>query len=98
MYNDCDNFAIVGYAQIFDEKDVGIGHLINISPGLLKNLAEAFQKGAPYRIKGLHFINFNPWIVKLLNFFKAFLTKKLQSRVRQIENNMIHKFLTVCLL
>lgn len=81
VYRDCDNFAIAGYIGVFDQKLMTFEHAKQVSPVFIKKMAYAFQEGAPYRIKGMHFINFSPWIAKILVFFKHFLSQKIQNRV-----------------
>lgn len=92
VYRDCDNFAIAGYEEIFDQKELTFRHAIQANPMFLKKLAFAMQKGSPFRIKGVHFINFNYWLVKLLNFFRMFLSKKMQNRVRNDHNFWLYDY------
>lgn len=82
LYNKCDNFVIAGYVAIIDQKHVTMEHMKHINPMFIKKMAYAFQEGSPYRVKGMHFINFSPWIAKIFNFFKMFLNEKNKSRVR----------------
>lgn len=82
LYRTCDNFVIAGYIAIVDLQHIKLEHMKHMNPMFIKKIAYAFQEGSPYRIKGMHFINFSPWIAKVFNFFKMFLNEKNKSRVR----------------
>uniref|UniRef100_A0A336MRB7 CSON005387 protein n=1 Tax=Culicoides sonorensis TaxID=179676 RepID=A0A336MRB7_CULSO len=81
LFSTCDNFAISGFAAVIDQQFITFDHIKQMNPTFIKKMAYAFQEGSPYRIKGLHFINFSPWIVKIFNFFKMFLNEKTKSRI-----------------
>ncbi|XP_063695874.1 retinaldehyde-binding protein 1-like [Culicoides brevitarsis] len=81
LYQQCDNFVIAGLVIICDLKHLTLEHLKHNSPLFVKKIAYAFQEGSPYRIKGLHFINFSPFVTKMFNFFKMFLNEKTKSRI-----------------
>lgn len=91
MYSTCDNFVIAGFMAIVDQKHITLDHIKHLNPMFIKKIAYAFQEGSPYRIKGMHFINFSPWIVKIFNFFKMFLNEKNKSRVLSSCKSILEK-------
>ncbi|CAH1108292.1 unnamed protein product [Psylliodes chrysocephalus] len=72
---------ISGDIYIADYEFVKFGVMAKLSPILLKNVAQVFEKVQSNRMKALHLLNPPGYVDKIITLFKTFLPKKLQERI-----------------
>nr|ATY51903.1 CTD5 [Heliconius melpomene] len=87
LLNEDDTMIIAGIQWIVDLKDVTIGHLLQMTPRLLKRMTVHSQDAAPIRMKGVYFANAPGAFEKLLSTIKSFLNEKNRNRIFVCKNN-----------
>ncbi|XP_050361955.1 alpha-tocopherol transfer protein-like [Nymphalis io] len=83
---DDDQSVISGNQWIIDLKDVKIGHLLQMTPTIMKKMVFSSQEAAPIRMKGTHFVNTPPAFERILNTMKGFLNEKNRNRLYVYQN------------
>ena len=73
--------AVYGVRVIIDIQGVSMGHYLQLSPHVIKQLVHAWQDCYPLRIKSFHFVNPTIFYNVVLNIMKSFMTKKLRKRM-----------------
>lgn len=89
LFEEDDHTIISGVHYVTDLQGSSIAGWSQITPNLVKQRIIAAQKRIPYRIKGIDFVNMDPFFVSVLSIFKTFLSEKLKTRVRpHFKNNI----------
>ncbi|XP_046961266.1 clavesin-1-like [Vanessa cardui] len=83
---DDDKSVISGNQWIIDLKDVKIGHLLQMTPSIMKKMVYSSQEAAPIRMKGTHFVNAPAAFERVLNTMKNFLNEKNRNRIYVYQN------------
>lgn len=73
--------SLYGVIGIFDMTGVTMSHGLQMTPSVIQKLVHSWQGCYPLRIHSLNFINAPIYVNVVLNIFKKFMTKKLQSKV-----------------
>ncbi|XP_064076633.1 uncharacterized protein LOC135194772 [Vanessa tameamea] len=81
-----DKSVISGIQWIIDLKDVKIGHMLQMTPTIMKKMVYSSQEAAPIRMKGTHFINAPAAFEMILNTMKNFLNEKNRNRFYVYQN------------
>ncbi|XP_033209460.1 retinol-binding protein pinta-like [Belonocnema kinseyi] len=78
-----DNVSVSlhGLIAILDLESVTLGHALQLTPNVVKQLVHSWQDCYPFRIGSLNFINAPMYVNVVLNVFKSFMSEKLRSRV-----------------
>jgi len=80
-----------GYIILFDMRGVRLSHLTRLSISSLRKFFTFIQEGLPIRLKGIHVLNTQSIIDKIMMLIKPFMKKELLSMVhfyteRDLEN------------
>lgn len=81
LLRDCDQLVIAGQAIILDLNGVGLNHLFQFSPTMIKKMTLLGNDASSLRQKGFHYINMPPGFETILKTFKGFLSEKSKTRV-----------------
>ncbi|KAF7992352.1 hypothetical protein HCN44_001677 [Aphidius gifuensis] len=73
--------SLHGVIGIFDMTGVTMSHGLQMTPSVIQKLVHSWQGCYPLRIHSLNFINAPIYVNVVLNIFKKFMSKKLQSKV-----------------
>ncbi|CAH0726596.1 unnamed protein product, partial [Brenthis ino] len=87
LLNEDDTVVVAGIQWIVDLKDVTIGHLLQMTPRLMKRMTVHSQDAAPFRMKGVHFLNAPAAFEKILGTLKSFLNEKNKNRIFVCRNS-----------
>ncbi|CAH0549600.1 unnamed protein product [Brassicogethes aeneus] len=68
--------------NIFDLKGLKLSHISNLTPMSFKRMATVLEKVWSDRIKAVHFVNYPPFLDKILGMLKLFLKPKLYDRIQ----------------
>ncbi|XP_037922806.1 alpha-tocopherol transfer protein-like isoform X2 [Hermetia illucens] len=68
-----------GHILACDMNGCVLGHILRLSPFLMKKFLFYLQEACPVRIRGFHFINTVPFMDKLLAIMKPFMKKELMN-------------------
>nr|XP_022910939.1 alpha-tocopherol transfer protein-like isoform X1 [Onthophagus taurus] len=71
----------MGHLIVIDGAGLQLGHMVKLTPMILKIFFYFLQEAAPIRLKQIHIINVNPITEKLLNMIKPFLKKELVDQI-----------------
>lgn len=70
-----------GYIFLFDMRGVRLGHLTRLSISSLRKFFTFIQEGLPVRLKGIHVLNTQSIVDKIMMLLKPFMKKELLSMV-----------------
>ncbi|XP_025414704.1 alpha-tocopherol transfer protein-like [Sipha flava] len=70
-----------GYIFLFDMRGVRLGHLTRLSISSLRKFFTFIQEGLPVRLKGIHVLNTQSIVDKIMILVKPFMKKELLSMV-----------------
>lgn len=73
--------SLHGIVAILDLKSVSLGHALQLTPNVIKQLVHSWQSCYPFRIGHMYFINAPIYVNVVLNVFKSFMTDKLRKRI-----------------
>lgn len=73
--------SLYGVIGIFDMTGVTMSHGLQMTPTVIQQLVHSWQGCYPLRIHSLNIINAPIHVNVVLNIFKKFMTKKLQSKL-----------------
>ena len=78
-----DNISVSlhGIIAILDLESVTLGHALQLTPNVIKQLVHSWQGCYPFRISSMNFINAPIYVNVVLNVFKSFMSAKLRKRV-----------------
>lgn len=78
-----DNVSVSlhGLIAILDLESVTLGHALQLTPNVVKQLVHSWQECYPFRIGSMNFINSPMYVNVVLNVFKSFMSVKLRNRV-----------------
>ncbi|XP_026326255.1 alpha-tocopherol transfer protein-like [Hyposmocoma kahamanoa] len=82
-----DNAIITGTQIILDLDGATIGHLMQMTPSVIKKMVVTTQDALPFREKGTHYLNTPAGFETFFNAFKALISKKNQSRLHVHNKN-----------
>jgi hypothetical protein len=68
-----------GFIFLFDMRGVRLGHLTRLNISSLRKFFMFIQEGLPVRLKGIHVLNTQPIVDKIMIFLKPFMKKELLS-------------------
>nr|CAI5848704.1 unnamed protein product [Callosobruchus analis] len=71
----------IGDIYIHDFSNAKMGHIVKLTPIVLKKSAVAFEEVFSNKVKQMHFINCPSFAESMINLAKSFLKPKLQQRV-----------------
>ncbi|CAG9567044.1 unnamed protein product [Danaus chrysippus] len=80
MYED-DAIVISGLTTLIDLEGVTMGHLLQITPSVMKKMVVYTQDALPIRMKGIHYINTPPGFETIFNAIKLLLNEKNRNRL-----------------
>lgn len=84
---------------IYDLQGTTIGHVLKVSPMILKKMNYLIEKLYKTSIEGIHIINAPIFIKSALAMFSKYLKEKIMSRVRTHENlESLHEAVPTCYL
>ncbi|EDW03189.1 alpha-tocopherol transfer protein isoform X2 [Drosophila grimshawi] len=72
---------IMGGVAIFDLKDLGLEHLIHLSPGVAQKMLALLVTSMPIRTSALHIVNQNWLFNAAFKIFKPFLNASMRERL-----------------
>ncbi|KAG7190144.1 hypothetical protein KM043_006274 [Ampulex compressa] len=70
-----------GIVAIIDLQGVTLGHALQLTPGVIKNLVHSWQGCYPLRIQSIDFVNAPSYVNVVLKIFKGFMNNKLKRRL-----------------
>ncbi|KAE9526635.1 hypothetical protein AGLY_013283 [Aphis glycines] len=70
-----------GYIFLFDMRGVRLGHLTKLSISSLRKFFTFIQEGLPVRLQGIHVLNTQSIVDKIMMLLKPFMKKELLSMV-----------------
>ena len=79
---DSVSVSLHGIVAVLDLESVSLGHALQLTPNVIKQLVHSWQGCYPIRIGSLNFINAPVYVNVVLNVFKSFMTAKLRQRVK----------------
>ncbi|XP_055856047.1 uncharacterized protein LOC129919218 [Episyrphus balteatus] len=75
-----DNVFIGGIQCVVDMSSLSLKKILKFDFVLIKKITIFFEKAAPYRIKGIHLINFPKECLYIINTLSSIMPKKIKKR------------------
>lgn len=72
---------VYGLVFLLDLKHCQLSYLLSFTPTLTKNLMRCIDEATPLRVSGVHYVNPPKFVSRLVNFFKLFMSSKIQNRI-----------------
>lgn len=76
-----DNMIVAGQLGLVDFSNSGLGHVMQMTPTMIKKFVVYAQDSSPLRLKGFHYIKTPSAFEMIFNMLKKFLNEKNRSRV-----------------
>ncbi|XP_013105387.2 alpha-tocopherol transfer protein-like [Stomoxys calcitrans] len=77
-----DDVAVVaGIIFVLDFSEVGMSHLFQINPGVMRKVSQYTEKALPLRVKASHFIDTPLVFEPVFNWVKPLMPQKMQGRL-----------------